>query len=96
MSDNLKIFLSHNPEDLEVYFKKAHEALADLGTVARNPKDRDLDTDEVIEAAKDCQIVICHRATHGKAAIFENLPKLAVFLRPQVSLAKTRLGYKME
>jgi D-3-phosphoglycerate dehydrogenase len=87
MSDNLKIFLSHNPEDLEVYFKKAHEALADLGTVVRNPKDRDLDTDEVIEAAKDCQIVIFHRATHGKAAIFENLPKLAVFLRPQVDVS---------
>ena len=92
MSDNLKIFLSHNPEDLEVYFKKAHEALADLGEVIRNPKDRDLDTEEVIEAAQGCQVVICHRATHGKAAIFENLPELAVFLRPQVDISDVDVG----
>lgn len=92
MSDNLKIFLSHNPEDLEVYFKKAHEALADLGEVVRNPKDRDLDTEEVIEAAQGCQVVICHRATHGKAAIFENLPELAVFLRPQVDISDVDVG----
>jgi len=87
MSNKLKIFLSHNPEDLEVWFKKAHEALTELGEVVRNPKDRDLDTDEVIEAAKGCQIVVCHRSTHGKAAIFENLPDLAVFLRPQVDIS---------
>lgn len=36
MSADLKIFLSHNPEDLEVYFKKAYEALAGLGEVVRN------------------------------------------------------------
>lgn len=87
MSARLKIFLSHNPEDLDVYFKKAHDALAELGEVVRNPKDRDLHTDEVIAAAKGCQVVICHRATHGKAAIFNNLPDLAVFLRPQVDIS---------
>ncbi len=87
MSTHLKIFLSHNPEDLEVYFKKAYDALADLAEVVRNPKVRDLDTDEVIEAAQGCQVVICHRATHGKAAIFENLPELAVFIRPQVDIS---------
>ena len=87
MSAKLKIFLSHNPEDLEVYFKKAHDALAGLGEVVRNPKDRDLATDELIEAAKGCHVVICHRATLGKAAIFDNLPELAVFLRPQVDIS---------
>jgi phosphoglycerate dehydrogenase-like enzyme len=83
----LKIFLSHNPEDLEVYFKKAHEALKEFGEVVHNPKECDLDTHELIEAAQGCQIVICHRATHGKAAIFENLPDLAVFLPPQVDIS---------
>ena len=87
MSTHLKIFLSHNPEDLEVYFKKAHDALAGLGEVVRNPEDRDLDTGEVIDAAQGCQVVICHRATHGKAAIFNNLPELAVFIRPQVDIS---------
>ena len=87
MSTHLKLFLSHNPEDLEVYFKKAHAALAELGEVVRNPEDRDLDTEEVIEAAQGCQVVICHRATHGKAAIFQKLPELAVFIRPQVDIS---------
>ncbi len=70
----VKIFLSHNPVDLEIYFKKAYEALKGLGEVVLNPGDRDLDTGEVIEAARGCPGVICHRSTHGKAAIFENLP----------------------
>ena len=83
----IKIFLSHNPEDLEVYFNKAHRALKNLGEVVLNPRDRDLDTNELIEAARGCQIVICHRSTHGKAAIFNNLPDLAVFLRPQVDIS---------
>ncbi|NNK93145.1 MAG: hydroxyacid dehydrogenase [Desulfobacterales bacterium] len=83
----LKIFLSHNPEDLEVYFKKAYSALKEQCNVVLNPKDRNLDTDEVIETAQGCQVLICHRATHGKAAIFENLPDLAVFLRPQVDIS---------
>jgi len=83
----LKIFLSHNPEDLEVYFKKAYNALKEQCNVVLNPKDRNLDSEEVIEAAQGCQVVICHRATHGKAVIFENLPELAVFLRPQVDIS---------
>lgn len=86
-NDMVKIFLSHNPEDLEVYFKKAYGALKKLGEVVLNPKDRDLDIDEVIEYARGCHIIICHRSTHGKAAIFENLPDLAVFLRPQVDIS---------
>ena len=83
----LKIFISHNTEDLEVYFKKSYEALKKLGQVVVNPNDRDLETGEVIEAAQGCQVLICHRSTHGKAAIFENLPDLAVFLRPQVDIS---------
>ena len=55
--------------------------------MVHNPKECDLDTHELIEAAQGCQIVICHRSTHGKAAIFENLPDLAVFLRPQVDIS---------
>ena len=83
----LKIFISHNTEDLEVYFKKSYEALKKLGQVVVNPNYRDLETWEVIEAAQGCQVVICHRSTHGRAAIFENLPDLAVFLRPQVDIS---------
>ena len=83
----LKIFISHNTEDLDVYFKKSHQTLKKLGEVIVNSSERDLDTGEIIEAAQGCQVVICHRSTHGKTAIFENLPDLAVFLRPQVDIS---------
>ena len=56
----LKLFLSHNPEDLGVYFKKAHAALEELGEVVLNPMERDLSTAEVIEHARGCQVIVCH------------------------------------
>ena len=85
----LKVFLSHNPEDLGVYFKKAHAALADNERVELivNPLERNLETDELIEAAAGCQVLVCHRATHGKAPLFEQLSELALFIRPQVDVS---------
>lgn len=83
----MKVFLSHNPEDLGVYFKKAHEALTGMVEVVRNPQERDLTTDEVIEAAAGCQVVVCHRSTHGKREIFDSLSDMAVFIRPQVDIS---------
>ena len=83
----MKLFLSHNPEDLGVYFKKAYEALVGMVDVVRNPKERDLTTEEVIEAAAGCQVVVCHRSTHGKKEIFDSLGEMAVFIRPQVDIS---------
>jgi D-3-phosphoglycerate dehydrogenase len=83
----MKVFLSHNPEDLGVYFKKAHEALTGMVEVVRNPQERDLTTDEVIEAAAGCQVVVCHRSTHGRREIFDSLSDMAVFIRPQVDIS---------
>ena len=85
----LKVFLSHNSEDLGVYFKKAHAALAGRSDVelVLNPLDRDLTTEEVIKTADGCQVVVCHRSTHGKTVLFEELSDLAVFIRPQVDVS---------
>ena len=83
----MKVFLSHNPEDLGVYFKKAYEALTEMVDVVRNPMERDLTTDELIEAAAACQVVVCHRSTHGKKEIFNSLGDMAVFIRPQVDIS---------
>lgn len=83
----MKVFLSHNPEDLGVYFKKAHEALTGMVEVVRNPQERDLTTDEVIETAAGCQVVVCHRSTHGRKEIFDSLSDMAVFIRPQVDIS---------
>ncbi|NNK56868.1 MAG: hydroxyacid dehydrogenase [Desulfofustis sp.] len=83
----MKVFLSHNPEDLDVYFKKAYKALAGMAEVVRNPKERDLASEEVIEVAAGCQVVVCHRSTHGKKELFDSLAEMAVFIRPQVDIS---------
>ncbi|RZW27198.1 MAG: hydroxyacid dehydrogenase [Desulfobulbaceae bacterium] len=83
----MKVFLSHNPEDLDVYFKKAYKALAGMAEVVRNPKKRDLASEEVIEVAAGCQVVVCHRSTHGKKELFDSLAEMAVFIRPQVDIS---------
>ena len=83
----LKVFLSNNPEDLGVYFKKAYEALDGMVEVTLNPKESNLSTEELIQAAAGCQVIVCHRATHGKKEIFESLSDMAVFIRPQVDIS---------
>ena len=49
----LRVFLTHNPEDLEAYYGRA---LADLQAldveVVTNPLDRDLETSELAEASR--------------------------------------------
>jgi D-3-phosphoglycerate dehydrogenase / 2-oxoglutarate reductase len=80
------IFLTHNPEDLDIYFGPALEAIQAYGTVRANPGPGDLTTEELIEAARGCEIIVCHRATAGEAAVFEQLPDLVAFLRPQLDI----------
>ena len=80
------IFLTHNPEDLDIYFGPAYEAIQAHGTVRANPMDRDLTTAELIEAAAGSEIIVCHRATPGEAAVFQQSPDLVAFLRPQLDI----------
>ena len=80
------IFLTHNPEDLDIYFGPAYEAIQAHGTVRANPMDRDLTTAELIEAAAGSEIIVCHRATPGDAAVFQRSPDLVAFLRPQLDI----------
>ena len=82
----VKILLTHNPEDLEAYYGKALAPLKALGEVRLNPKDRNLTTKELIEAARGCEIIVSHRATHGPAALFEGSADLIAFLRCAIDI----------
>ncbi len=82
----VKILLTHNPEDLEVYYRTALAPLKALGEVRLNPKDRNLSTEELIEAARGCEIIVSHRATHGPAALFEGSADLIAFLRCAIDI----------
>jgi D-3-phosphoglycerate dehydrogenase len=83
----LTAFLTHNPEDLDAYYGRALPELSAIARVIFNPLDRDLDTVELISAAKDCDVIIAHRSTPGEAAVFAELPGLLAFLRCAVDIS---------
>lgn len=87
MSDTPRVFVTHNPEDLEAYYGRALPALERLADVVLNPTDRDLTTAELIEAAAGCQIIVAHRATPGEAELFDASPDLVAFLRTAVDIS---------
>lgn len=83
----MRVFLTHNPEDLDAYFGRALPELDAIVEVVRNPAGRDLDTDELIEAAAGCEVIVAHRSTPGERAVFERLPTLVAFLRTAVDIS---------
>jgi D-3-phosphoglycerate dehydrogenase len=83
----LTAFLTHNPEDLAAYYGRALPELSAFARVVFNPLDRDLDTHELIEAARGCDVIVAHRSTPGTAAVFTDLPDLVAFLRCAVDIS---------
>ena len=82
----MRVFLTHNPEDLEAYYGRALPELESISEVVRNPVARDLDTAELIEAAANCEVIVAHRSTPGEGATFARLPGLLAFLRTAVDI----------
>lgn len=83
----MRVFLTHNPEDLDAYYGRALPQLEALADVVQNPFDRDVTTAELIEAAAGCHVIVAHRATAGEASVFEALPELVAFLRCAVDIS---------
>ena len=83
----VKVFVTHNPEDLDAYYARALPDLQAIAKVTLNPFDRDLSTEELIDAAAGCDVIVAHRATGGGAAVFEALPDLKAFLRCAVDIS---------
>jgi D-3-phosphoglycerate dehydrogenase / 2-oxoglutarate reductase len=83
----LTAFLTHNPEDLQAYYRQALPELTSIVRVVFNPLDSDLSTPELIAAAKDCDVIIAHRSTPAEAALFTALPGLLAFLRCAVDIS---------
>lgn len=83
----MRVFLTHNPEDLEAYYGRALPAMEAIADVVRNPLDRDLTTAELIAAAAGADVIVAHRSTPGEAAAFAELPDLKAFLRCAVDIS---------
>jgi D-3-phosphoglycerate dehydrogenase len=86
-SVTVKVFVTHNPEDLDAYYARALLDLQAIAKVTLNPFDRDLSTAELIDAAVGCDVIVAHRATGGDAAVFEALPDLKAVLRCAVDIS---------
>ncbi len=87
MSSPVRVFLTHNPEDLDAYFGRSLAPLSAISTVVRNPLDRDLTTPELLDASAGCDIIVAHRSTPGEAHLFQTSPELAAFLRTAVDIS---------
>jgi D-3-phosphoglycerate dehydrogenase len=83
----VKILLTHSAEALANYYgERALAALRSAGEVILNQKDRSLEGEELIAAAKDCELIVSYRQSPGPAAVFERLPKLRAFLRCAIDI----------
>ena len=83
----MRVFLTHNPEDLDAYYGRALPELQAIATVIRNPTEFDLSTPELIAAAVGCDVVVAHRSTPGEASLFTGLPHLKAMLRCAVDIS---------
>ncbi len=83
----VKVFVTHNSEDLAAYYARAMPALEAVAEVVLNPLNRDLTTPELIAAAAGCEVIVAHRSMPGEAALFGGLPGLLAFLRCAVDIS---------
>lgn len=81
------VYVTHPSHRLEQYF--GPRALAKLHTFAKvhlNPEPRELETEELIQAAQHCDALIAYRQTPAPRSLFAGLPQLAAFIRCAVDI----------
>jgi len=82
-----KIFLTHPPEALKNFYgDKAIAGIEALGELRFNRAGRELSTQELIEAARGCEIIVSYRQTPGEAELFRNAPDLIAFSRCAIDI----------
>ncbi|MGE0313702.1 MAG: NAD(P)-dependent oxidoreductase [Lautropia sp.] len=82
-----RVLLTHSPDALANYY--GDEALAGLCALAEvrlNPLGRDMDVDEMIDAARDCELIVSYRKSEAPARVFSSLPSLVAFSRCAIDI----------
>jgi len=83
----LKILLTHSPEAMANYYgERALASLKKAGEVKLHAGHEPLEGNALIEAAKDCDLIVSYRQSPGPAELFERLPKLVAFLRCAIDI----------
>src|SRR5580765_2705806 len=68
------------------YGDRALAGLQALGEVKMHKGSQPLDGDALIEAARDCDLIVSYRQSPGPAKLFESLPNLKAFLRCAIDI----------
>jgi D-3-phosphoglycerate dehydrogenase / 2-oxoglutarate reductase len=83
----LKILLTHSPEAMANYYgERALASLRKAGEVKLHAGSESLEGNALIEAAKDCDLIVSYRQSPGPAELFERLPRLVAFLRCAIDI----------
>jgi D-3-phosphoglycerate dehydrogenase / 2-oxoglutarate reductase len=83
----LRILLTHSPEAMANYYgERALAALKACGEVKRHQGSQPLEGEALIEAAKDCELIVSYRQSPGPAELFQRLPRLVAFLRCAIDI----------
>ena len=82
-----RIFLTHPEAARRLYDgDKALAGLQALGDVRLNDSWRELTSPEMVDAARDCALIVSYRQTPGDAALFLGLPDLVAFSRCAIDI----------
>ncbi len=82
-----RILLTHSPEARELYYgPRALAGLQALGEVTLNETDEPLAGKALIEAARDCDLIVSYRQSPALADLFASAPKLMAFLRCAIDI----------
>jgi D-3-phosphoglycerate dehydrogenase len=76
----------------QYYGDEALVRLREAGEVVLNETGEALGAAELIELAAGCQVIVSDRMTAGPAAVFEQLPELAAFVRCAVDIRNVDVG----
>jgi len=83
----VRILLTHSPEARALYYgERALAGLRKVGEVKLQEGQAPLEGDALIDAARDCDLIVSYRQSPGPAAVFERLPKLIAFLRCAIDI----------
>ena len=83
----MRILLTHSPEALANYYgERALHALRAAGEVVLNKKQNSLEGEDLIAAARDCDLIVSYRQSPAPAALFERLPQLVAFQRCAIDI----------
>jgi D-3-phosphoglycerate dehydrogenase len=81
------VLLAHTPSALANYFgPKAITALQAFATLRLHHDEEPLEPLALIDAARDCDVIIADRQTAGPGEVFRSLPKLVAFSRCAVDI----------